>query len=157
MQRIGRRNDPSYRIVVVNSTTGPKSNKYIEKVGFHDSIRKTSNFEKDRILYWMSEGAKTSDTVHNLLIKNKIIEGTKVNALPRKTPIVKEATEEDKEKVEEVKVTPEEDKDKKEEVIGTPEENEVAPGDNVTKDEEKVLEEQKDEVVSEKKETHSET
>ena len=32
-----------------------------------------------------------SDTVHNLLIKENIIEGKKINVLPKKSPIKKEA------------------------------------------------------------------
>jgi small subunit ribosomal protein S16 len=41
----------------------------------------------------MSKGAKASDTVHNLLISKKIIEGKKINTLPKKKPIVKEGGE----------------------------------------------------------------
>ena len=35
-------------------------------------------FDKERILYWMKNGAQMSDTVNNLLLKNKIIEGKKI-------------------------------------------------------------------------------
>jgi hypothetical protein len=37
----------------------------------------------------MAQGAKLSDTLHNLFISKKIIEGKKVNVLPKKTPIKK--------------------------------------------------------------------
>jgi hypothetical protein len=38
-------------------------------------------------------GATVSDTVHNLLIKEKVIEGKKINVLPRKSPPAAKAPE----------------------------------------------------------------
>jgi len=38
----------------------------------------------------MSKGAQPSDTVHNLLLSEKIIEGKKINVLPKKTVPKKE-------------------------------------------------------------------
>ena len=35
------------------------------------------NLNTDRIKYWISKGAQTSDTVRNLLIDQKVIEGEK--------------------------------------------------------------------------------
>ena len=89
LQRIGRRNDPAYRVVVVEKTVGPKSNSYVERVGSYDPVRKTKTFEKERITYWISQGAQVSDTVHNLLVSEKVIEGKKINVLPKKRPIPK--------------------------------------------------------------------
>ena len=37
----------------------------------------------------MSKGAKLSLTLHNYLVGQKIIEGKKLNALPKRTPIKK--------------------------------------------------------------------
>ena len=90
LQRVGRRNDPSFRMVVVNSTEGPKSGKWIEQVGTHNALQKQTTIQKDRVAYWMKEGAQTSDTVHNLLVKEGVIEGKKINVLPKKKPIMKE-------------------------------------------------------------------
>ena len=47
------------------------------------------NFMADRIKYWMSQGAKCSDTMHNFLVQDKIISGKKINVLPKKKPTVK--------------------------------------------------------------------
>jgi len=41
----------------------------------------------------MSVGAKASDSVHNLLVKEGVVEGSKVNVLPKKSPIAKEVEE----------------------------------------------------------------
>jgi hypothetical protein len=37
----------------------------------------------------MSQGAQCSDTMHNFLVHGKIIDGKKVNVLPKKKPTVK--------------------------------------------------------------------
>lgn len=90
LQRIGRKNNPSYRVVVVDSTTAAKKGKPVELLGTYDTIRKTTELNNERILYWLSTGAQASDTMHNILIKNGVIEGVKINTLPRKKPITKE-------------------------------------------------------------------
>ena len=89
LQRIGRRNNPSYRVVVVDSATAAKKGKPVEVLGTYDTIRKTTSLHDERILYWISTGAQVSDTMHNILIKNGVIEGVKVNVLPRKSPVKK--------------------------------------------------------------------
>ena len=78
LQRVGRKNDPSFRIVITDSKNGPKAGKFIEIVGSYDARKGPAKIEADRVKYWMSVGAKTSDTVHNLLVKNKIIDGKKI-------------------------------------------------------------------------------
>ncbi len=95
LQRVGRVHEPVFRVVLVDSKRGPKSGRTLEVLGNHDTrkAKNNSNVDGDRIKYWISKGAKPSDTVTNLLITKKIISGKKVNALPKKKPIVKELTE----------------------------------------------------------------
>jgi len=93
LQRVGRKHDPSYRIVVTDKRTGPKSNKHVEIIGHYDSIRKTKDFKEDRIKHWISNGAKPTDTVFNLFVKAGIVEGKIKNVLPKKSPIKKEEGE----------------------------------------------------------------
>ena len=90
LQRIGRRNDPSYRVVVVDSTAAARKGNPVELLGTHDAIRKKTALNNERVLYWMSQGAQVSGTMHNILIKNGVIEGVKVNVLPKKRPVKKE-------------------------------------------------------------------
>ena len=94
LQRVGRKNDPSFRVIVTDSTRGPKSGKYIEMLGSYNPRQKRVALNGDRIKYWMSVGAKATGTMHNILIKEKIIEGKKINVLPKKTPIKKETAKE---------------------------------------------------------------
>ena len=93
MQRIGRRNQPSYRVVVIDSRLGPKSGRFIEKIGYYNPLVKECRIDKDRVLYWRGKGAQLSDTTHNLCVANGIIEGEKKNVLPKHTPIKKEEPE----------------------------------------------------------------
>jgi len=83
MQRVGRINMPSYRIIVVEHTEGPKTGKFTDIVGTYDPRRKERKLDETKIKYWMSVGAKPSDTVHNMLISAGIIQGKKINVLPK--------------------------------------------------------------------------
>ncbi len=97
LQRVGRRNHPSYRVVVTESQRGPKSGDFIENVGSYNPHTNEIVLEGDRIKHWLSKGAQASDTVHNLLVTKNVIEGKKINVLPKKSPMVKKkkkATEE---------------------------------------------------------------
>ena len=90
LQRIGRRNDPSFRVVVTEHTRGSKSEKHVDRVGFYNPKTKEQKLEEGRIQHWLSVGAQASGTVHNMLVKAGIVKGDTVNVLPKKTPIVTE-------------------------------------------------------------------
>ena len=94
LQRIGRKNNPSYRVVVVDSKMAVKKGKPVELLGTYDTIRKMTVLNKERITYWISKGAQVSDTMHNILVVNGVIKGVKRNALPKKTPVQKEQKDE---------------------------------------------------------------
>lgn len=93
LQRIGRKNDPSFRAVLTDSKNSTKSGKFLEILGTYNPKEKTEGSNRhlntERIKYWMSQGAKCSDTMHNFLVGDKVIAGKKVNVLPRKSPTVK--------------------------------------------------------------------
>ncbi|MCK4386560.1 MAG: 30S ribosomal protein S16 [Candidatus Pacebacteria bacterium] len=89
LQRVGKKNDPSFRIVLTDVRQGPKSGKFIENLGFYDAIRKIKQIKKERVQYWIANGARVSGTVHNILVGEKIIAGKKINVLPKKTPLEK--------------------------------------------------------------------
>ncbi|MEK7067197.1 MAG: 30S ribosomal protein S16 [Patescibacteria group bacterium] len=77
-QRRGRVNDPSFRVVVTEKHSKPKSGE-IEILGSYHPKTKHTILKNDRILYWFSKGAQASPTVHNLLMSKKVIEGAKIN------------------------------------------------------------------------------
>jgi len=90
LQRVGRKNDPSYRIVVVDKRTGPKSNKHVDHLGSYSPKLDHLQIDKDKATHWLSKGVQPSDTVYNILVGQKIIEGKKRNPLPKKSPIIDE-------------------------------------------------------------------
>lgn len=92
LQRTGRSHEPTFRVVLTDSKNGPKSGKYLKNLGWYDTRIKNSaeQLDVEQIKHWVSKGAKLSVTMHNFLISKKVIEGKKLNALPRKSPIKKE-------------------------------------------------------------------
>ena len=69
-KRIGRRNRPFYRLVVIDSRKR-RDGAPIEQLGWYDPIKpdKESNFSfnEDRIIDWLKEGAQVSDPVNKLM------------------------------------------------------------------------------------------
>lgn len=90
LQRVGRVNIPTFRVVLTDSKNSTKSGRYLEVLGTYDPVHNVKEIKADRVKHWMSHGAQLTDTVHNWLIEKKVIPGKKVNALPKKKPIVKE-------------------------------------------------------------------
>ena len=90
LQRVGRKNDPSYRIVVTDKRTGPKSNKHVALLGSYNPKMNHIQLDVDAAKDWLSKGVQPSDTVHNILVGQKVLDAKKVNPQPRKSPIVDE-------------------------------------------------------------------
>jgi small subunit ribosomal protein S16 len=91
LQRVGRKNDPSFRVIVADSKLKPKTGNFLEILGSYDARKGKPVINTERAKYWMSMGAQASGTVHNLLVDLKAVTAKKVNVLGKKTPIVKEA------------------------------------------------------------------
>jgi small subunit ribosomal protein S16 len=89
LQRIGRKNDPAFRTVLTDSKNSTKSGRFLEILGTYNPKAGEKKLNVDRIKYWISQGAKCSDTMHNFLVHDKIIEGEKINVLPKKHPTQK--------------------------------------------------------------------
>ena len=92
LQRVGRKNDPSFRVIVADSKLKPKTGNVLEVLGSYNARMGKPIINTERAQYWMSVGAKASGTVHNLLVDLKAVTGKKINVLGKKTPIIKEAT-----------------------------------------------------------------
>lgn len=91
LQRVGRKNDPSYRVVITDSRNGPQSGKGIDNLGSYNAKSNAFLIDGEKAKTWIKNGVQVSPTVHNLLVTNKIIEGKKINVLSRKSPIIDEA------------------------------------------------------------------
>ena len=70
LSRGGAKKRPFYHIVVTDSRNR-RDGRYIERVGFFNPMAKGQevrlNVEKERVDYWLSKGAQTSDRVGKLL------------------------------------------------------------------------------------------
>ncbi len=86
LHRIGKTNQPSFKIVVVDKRTSAAAGKFCEEVGSINRVTKQTRVNKDRVNYWISKGAQPSDTVHNILVSENVIAGKKiaVHAQPKK-------------------------------------------------------------------------
>lgn len=89
LQRIGRKNEAAFRLVLTDSKNAAKSGKFKEVLGSYTLKGDKIALEADRIKYWVGVGAKPSDTVHNMLVKAGVVEGKKRNVLSKKAPTVK--------------------------------------------------------------------
>ena len=67
LKRVGRTNDPSFRVILIESKRGPQSGKVQEILGSYNARQKKVALKRDRIEYWTSKGAQLSDTVRALL------------------------------------------------------------------------------------------
>jgi len=102
LQRVGKKHEPVFRVVVCDSKNGVKSGDNIEILGSYDARDKNeTKVNGERVNHWIAQGAQVSDTVHNLLINLGVIKGKKINVLPKKSPIKKENSEQETEKSEE--------------------------------------------------------
>lgn len=93
--RTGKKHQPFFKIVVIDKRRPPKAGRFVEEVGFYNPLTKEKNLKAERVKYWLSKGAQPSETVHNLLISEKIIAGKKI-ALHKKPKKKKEKPAEEK-------------------------------------------------------------
>ena len=89
LARGGRRNRPFYRIVVADKRM-PRDGRYIEKLGtynplLNDNDENRVNLVKDRIEYWLKQGAKPSERVAIFLGKAGLIDMPKQPNRPKKS------------------------------------------------------------------------
>ena len=78
LSRIGTKRAPVYRIVVMPKHCDPWA--ISNEILGHYNPRKNPRelvVKADRVKYWIEKGAEVSDTVWNLLIDEKIVEGKK--------------------------------------------------------------------------------
>jgi len=76
--RMGKKNQPFFKIVVADKRQSSKAGRLVEQIGFFDPLTKQKNIKAERVKYWIQKGAQPSERVHNLLIQEKVIEGKKI-------------------------------------------------------------------------------
>ena len=76
LKRIGKKHQPSYRVVVAERRSKLEG-RYVEDLGWLNPKNDEFKINHERTNYWLGVGAKPTDTVHNLLVKAKVIIGPK--------------------------------------------------------------------------------
>ncbi len=79
LTRKGKKNQPFFRVVVIDKRRSAKGGRPSEILGYIDPLTKRKSLKKERILHWIKVGAQPSPTVPNLLVSEKIIEAKKIN------------------------------------------------------------------------------
>lgn len=108
--RIGKKHQPVYKVVVTDKRNAPSGGRFTDQVGVYNPCTKEKNFDKEKILNWIKNGAQPSDTVYNLLVSEGILKGEK-RKIKMEKPKVKEAEPEEEKKEE-----PKQEETKKEEI-----------------------------------------
>lgn len=113
LSRIGKKKKPMYRLII-NEKSKDLYGRALEILGSYNPFSKELEVKKERIEYWLENGAQMSASVNNLLVENKVIKGDKVKASKPGKKKEEESTE-NKEKTKEEKPAEE----KKEEAVDT--------------------------------------
>ena len=147
--RTGKKNQPFYKIVVTDKKNAPHRGRFTESLGYLNPLTKEVKLNGERAKYWISVGAKPSDTIHNLLIKKGVIKGKKI-ALHQEKP-VKEGDKKEEPKKEEVVKVEKVSEAPKEEEVKTEEKQEEKPTEKEEPKKEEKVEEKIEEVKAEEK------
>lgn len=85
LSRVGKKNLPMYRLIISEKSRDTYG-KSLEILGSYNPHTKELVAKADRIKHWLGMGSGMSETVNNLLIEQKIIEGEKVKASIARKP-----------------------------------------------------------------------
>ena len=66
LKRLGAKKAPTYRVIVINSTT-KREGRPIEELGYYNPKTKDMKLNKESALSWISKGAQPTDTVKYLI------------------------------------------------------------------------------------------
>ena len=75
MRKVGKTADKRYNFkVVAIRRTASRDGKFIEELGFYDPSQQpaTLNIKRDRLDYWLNQGAQMSATVASLVKKTAV-------------------------------------------------------------------------------------
>ncbi len=75
LARFGAKKKPTYRVVVIDKERA-RNSRSVEVVGHYNPVAQPAQVElkRDRIDYWMKNGAQPSDTVIRLMKKEPVAE-----------------------------------------------------------------------------------
>lgn len=92
LKRTGKRGQPHYRIVVMESTK-PRDGRTVAEIGYYNPRTQPTTFELDKeaASEWLAKGAQPSETVSHYLVKLDLMKAHKKGSTkPNTTKKVKE-------------------------------------------------------------------
>lgn len=112
--RMGKKHQPYFKIVVTDKSNPPQGGNFKEEVGRYNPRTKEVNLKPERINHWLEEGAQPTGRVHNLLVKEEVVEGQKKTVHSVEAQKEQEEAKEEQEEEVEDKSTAEEQEEKEE-------------------------------------------
>ena len=73
LKKYGRKGQPCYRIVVMDSRT-KRDGASIEELGFYNPMTDETHLKFERIKARLKDGAQPTETVHNIFVKAKVFD-----------------------------------------------------------------------------------
>lgn len=73
LKKYGRKGQPCYRIVAMNSTT-KRDGRSIEELGYYNPMTDETHLKFQKIIARLNDGAQPTETVRNIFIRAKIFE-----------------------------------------------------------------------------------
>ncbi len=72
LKRIGKRHQPSYRIVVVDARRA-RDSKVLDDLGYYNPLKKDLQLDRNRALTWLLRGAQPTETARWLLSREGVM------------------------------------------------------------------------------------
>ncbi|MDO8599153.1 MAG: 30S ribosomal protein S16 [bacterium] len=78
LTRVGKKKQPSYRIVVQEKARDPWGD-HIEKLGHYNPLTNPATLviKEERLQYWVGKGAQPSDSLWNIFVDRGLLKGEK--------------------------------------------------------------------------------
>ena len=75
LQRVGKRKQPSYRVVVVDSRA-PRNGRTVEIIGHYNPLTDPPAvvLDREKVLQWLAKGAQPSEAAAKVLARHSAIE-----------------------------------------------------------------------------------
>jgi small subunit ribosomal protein S16 len=104
LQRIGKKHQPSYRVVVAEKRSKMAAPP-VEDLGSYNPFTKVVTVKKDRVLHWVKMGAQPTITANNVLVGQGVLSTPKI-AVKMKKAVAKPTEAPKAEVVQEGSATP---------------------------------------------------
>jgi small subunit ribosomal protein S16 len=95
MKRMGSNKRPFYRIVAADSRF-QRDGRFLEILGYYDPMKEPYTFvvDRDKVMTWLRNGARMSETVESLLRKEGIVQAFNLEKMKPGSPTAEVLSEE---------------------------------------------------------------